>query len=153
MGHYTIFPIDRWGPHSVPCHDYAIHTCQRIKTRRPLLLQREVPGGPLQHQTDSTGSEDCQGPRVGGLLSSGPDAVLGLLVPGKLRPFDGVGLGIALFLRGLVLCVAADVSQESIVGHGAEEDKRVKLAGAPEEERKRDVNESITEVAIRQECQ
>lgn len=106
-----------------------------------------MPHSPLSGETHSTCSNDRQSPRVGGFLGLGPEAVLGCLVLGEFVGLDRVGLGVLLLLVCLVLSVATDVPQECVVGCRGEEGDGMKLARSPQEEREREVNESVTKVA------
>ncbi|KUI55492.1 hypothetical protein VP1G_10755 [Cytospora mali] len=106
----------------------------------------EVPDNALNDQACSTRSKYRQGPWIGALLNLGPEAVLAMLVRGEVAGLDRI-LGILLLLVGLVLRIAADVSQECIVGSRAEKGNGVEFARAPEEEREGQVNESVAKIA------
>lgn len=102
---------------------------------------------PLSSETNGACSNNSQSPWVGSLLSLGPEAVLSCLVLGELVGLERVGLGVLLLLVGLGLSIATDVSKEGIVGGRCEESDGVELARSPEEERERQVDESVTQVA------
>jgi hypothetical protein len=106
-----------------------------------------MPHCPFSSKANSACPNHCKGPRVGGFLSLGPEAVLGCLVLGKLVSLQWIGLGVLLLLVGLVLSITADVSQECVVGGRSEESDRVELARSPEEKREREVDENISKVA------
>lgn len=102
---------------------------------------------PFSSETNGACSNDGQSPWVGNFLNLGPETILGCLVLGKLVGLERVGLGILLLLIGLVLSIATDVSQECVVGGRCEEGDGVELARTPEEEREREMDESVTKVA------
>lgn len=111
-----------------------------------LGLQGKVPHNTLNDQACGTGPKHRQGPWVAALLDLGPEAVLCLLIFRELAGLDRV-LGIFLLLVCLILRITTHVSQEGVVGDGAEDGDGVELAGTPQEERERQVNECVTEVA------
>ena len=106
-----------------------------------------MPHSPFSSEANDACSNHCQGPWVGGFLRLGPETVLSRLVLGEVVGFEWIGLGVLLLLVGLVLSITADVSQECIVGGRSKERDWVELARSPEEEREREVDESVSEVA------
>lgn len=106
-----------------------------------------MPHDALQRQSSCTQTQDRQRPGVRSLLGARPEAVLGLLVLGKLLGLGRVGLGVPRLLVLLQLRIASNVAQEGVVGNRSQQHKWVELARSPEEQREREVNQSITKIA------
>lgn len=112
-----------------------------------VLLQRPPPNTFFHNNSNQSASQHSPSPRVEHLAQARPEAVL--LPPPclQLNELMRVLVLVPSLLAFFVLLVAADESQVEVVGHGAQQDERVKRASGVQNN-EGEVNESITEVAI-----
>lgn len=82
------------------------------------------------------------------LLDTGPEAVLVLTELFELSKLLRLGCRVPTLLVLALLCISAEVSQEGVVGDGAEEFDWGEHVGAVEHDDEGDVNEGVAKVAV-----